>query len=154
MTGPSIAIEPAAVSAARTGFFALKLRCVRWRWKPTVTPIAQIRYMITKTATSDQCSHEFQSCQPAIPSAMKGSAVMVPVAIRSAVSFLTGWTSSAVGPAGVGASCVVVTLQDPTQNNGRCFTPATVRPVGDAVAHEVLVSGGSSDLGQLNLPDS
>jgi hypothetical protein len=48
----------------------------------------------------------------------------------------------------------VVTLHDPTQKNGRCFTPATVRTVGDAVAHEVLVSGGSSDLGQLNLPDS
>src|SRR5215210_6843489 len=154
MTGPSIAIEPAAASSARTGFFALKLRCVRWRWNPTVTPIAQVTYMITKTATSLQWSRSFHSCQHTIPSATNGSAVIVPVAIRSAVSFLTGWTSSGVGPAGLGGSCVVVTLQDPTQNNGRCFTPATVRPVGDAVAHEVLVSGGSSDLGQLNLPDS
>ena len=56
--------------------------------------------MITKTATSLQCSRSFQSCQQTIPSAMNGSAVMVPVAIRSAVSFLTGWMSSAVGPAG------------------------------------------------------
>jgi hypothetical protein len=34
------------------------------------------------------------------------------------------------------------------------FTAAIVPFVGDAVAHEVLVSGGSSDLGQVNLPDS
>src|SRR3954454_15189247 len=152
MTGPSIAIDPAAVRAARTGFFALKLRCVRWRWKPTVTPIAQTRYMITKTATSDQWSHEFHSCQPTIPSAMNGRAVIVPVAIRSAVSFLTGWTSSRVGP-GCATSCVVTCMTLP-RTGAKGFTPATVPDVGDAVAHEVLVSGGSSDLGQVNLPDS
>ena len=92
-----MAIEPAAASAARTGFFALKLRWVRWRWKPTVTPIAQTTYMIPNTATSLQCRRSFHSCQQTIPSAMKGSAVIVPVAMRSAVSFLTGWMSSTVG---------------------------------------------------------
>jgi hypothetical protein len=104
ITGPSIAIEPAAASANRTGFFALKLRCVRWRWKPTVTPIAQTTYMIPKTATSLQCSRSFQSCQQTIPSATNGSAVIVPVAMRSAVSFFVGWMSSAVGPAGSATS--------------------------------------------------
>ena len=122
ITGPSIAIDPAAVSAARTGFFALKLRCVRWRWKPTVTPIAQTTYMIRKTATSLQWSHEFQSCQQTIPSAMNGRAVIVPVAMRSAVSFLVGWMSSAVGPAGAAAAICVVTVHDPTQRIGPTFT--------------------------------
>ena len=88
----------------------------------------QTKYMMKKTATSLQWSHEFQSCQHTIPSAMNGSAVMVPVAIRSAVSFLTGWMSSAVGPTGgAGAACVVVTVQDSTQKPGgrlhRCYCP-------------------------------
>jgi hypothetical protein len=96
-----MAIDPIAARVARTGFFALKLRWVRRRWKPTVTPIAQVTYMIPKTATSLQWSRSFQSCQHTIPSAMNGSAVMVPVAMRSAVSFLTGWMSSAVGPVGL-----------------------------------------------------
>jgi hypothetical protein len=104
MTGPSIAIEPAAVSANRTGFFALKLRCVRCRWNPTVTPMAQTTYMIRKTATSLQRSRSFHSCQQTIPSAMNGRTVIVPVAMRSAVSFLVGWMSSAVGPAGSATS--------------------------------------------------
>src|SRR5215207_5042588 len=129
--------------------------------------MAHTRYMITKTATSDQCSHEFHSCQPTIPSAMNGSAVIVPVAIRSAVSFLTGCTSSRVGLGGSTTSwCVVKSFMLlaslaprwpcrtlPKEAESR-ITPATVRPVGGAVAHEVLVSGGSCDLGQLNLPDS
>ncbi len=46
--------------------------------------------MIANTATSLQWSRSFQSCQQTIPSAMNGRAVIVPVAIRSAVSFLTG----------------------------------------------------------------
>src|SRR5215210_7741252 len=109
--------------------------------------------MIRKTATSLQWSHEFQSCQQTIPSAMKGSAVIVPVAIRSTVSFLTGWTSSAVGPAGSATSWVVTCMTLPKKGGGG-FTVATVLRVGGAVAREVLVSGGSSDLGQMNLPDS
>jgi hypothetical protein len=38
MTGPSIAIEPRTASTPRTAGLALKLRCVKSRWKPTVTP--------------------------------------------------------------------------------------------------------------------
>ena len=57
-------------------------------------------YMITNTKTSLQWSRSFQSCQPTTPRAMKGSTVIVPVAIRSAVSCLTGSTSSAVGTHG------------------------------------------------------
>ena len=55
-----------------------------------MTPIAQTTYMIPKTATSLQWSRSFQSCQQTIPSATNGSAVIVPVAMRSAVSFLVG----------------------------------------------------------------
>ena len=110
--------------------------------------------MITNTATSDQCSHEFHSCQPTMPSAMNGSAVIVPVAILSAVSFLTGWTSSRVGAGGSATSCVVTCMTLPTYA-GEGFTPATVPDVGDAVAREVLVSGWQYAIwGQVNLPDS
>ena len=56
--------------------------------------------MITNTKTSLQWSRSFQSCQPTTPRAMNGSTVIVPVAIRSAVSCLTGSTSSAVGTRG------------------------------------------------------
>ena len=70
--------------------------------------IPAVDRMIRKTATSDQWSHEFHSCQQTIPSAMKGSTVIVPVAIRSAVSFLTGWTSSRVGLGGSTTSWCVV----------------------------------------------
>ena len=38
ITGPSIASDPSAASVARTHFFALNARWVRWRWKPSVTP--------------------------------------------------------------------------------------------------------------------
>ena len=43
--------------------------------------------MITNTATSLQRSRSDQTCQQTIPSAMNGSTVIVPVAIRSAVSW-------------------------------------------------------------------
>ena len=38
MTGPSIAAEPRMASRPCSQGLALKLRWVRWRWKPTVTP--------------------------------------------------------------------------------------------------------------------
>ena len=100
VTGPSIAIEPMIASPPWTQGLALNARCVRWRWKPTVTPRPVIRYMIRKTATSLQWRRSFQTCQPTIPSAMNGRTVMVPVAIRSRVSFATGWTSSMPGVGG------------------------------------------------------
>src|SRR4051794_29393876 len=110
--------------------------------------------MIPNTATSLQWSRLFHNCQHAIPSAMNGSAVIVPVAIRSAVSFLTGWMSSAVGPAGGSARSWVVTCRTLPKEEAGGYMPATVPHVGDAVAREVLVSDGSCDLGQVNLPDS
>ena len=99
VTGPSIAIEPMIARPPWTQGLALNARCVRWRWKPTVTPRPVIRYMIRKTATSLQWRRSFQTCQPTIPSAMNGRTVMVPVAMRSRVSFATGWTSSMPGGA-------------------------------------------------------
>ena len=38
ITGPSIAAEPRIASRPCSHVFALKLRWVRWRWKPTVIP--------------------------------------------------------------------------------------------------------------------
>jgi len=38
MTGPSIAIEPSTAKTPRNAGVVLKLRCVKSRWKPTVTP--------------------------------------------------------------------------------------------------------------------
>jgi hypothetical protein len=74
--------------------------------------------------------------------------------MRSAVSFLTGWMSSAVGPTGSTTSCVVTCVQRLRSVGPRClcrtlpkqeaggYARATVRGVGDAVAREVLVSDG------------
>ena len=63
--------------------------------------------MIAKTTMSCQCRRSFQSCQPTMPRAMKGRMVIVPVAMRSAVSWATGSTSSAVGSAGSETDVVV-----------------------------------------------
>ena len=38
MTGPWMASEPATASAICSGRLALNEPCVKWRWKPTVTP--------------------------------------------------------------------------------------------------------------------
>ena len=97
ITGPSIAAEPSIASAARTGRLVAKARCVRRRWKPTVTPKPVAAYMIANTITSLQPSSSAHTCQPATPRAMNGRIVTRPVMIRSRVSFWTGCTSAAVG---------------------------------------------------------
>ena len=74
----------------RTGGFVLKLRWVSSRWKPTVTPIRVSSVHDQEDRDVAPVQRSPQSCQHTIPSAMNGSAVIVPVAILSAVSFLTG----------------------------------------------------------------
>ena len=63
ITGPSIAAEPRIASRPCSQVFALKLRWVRWRWKPTVIPSPVRKYMPTKRKTSLQCSALPQTCQ-------------------------------------------------------------------------------------------
>src|ERR1044072_51390 len=99
ITGPSIAAEPRIASSPCSQGFALKLRWVRWRWKPTVIPNPVSTYMPMKRKTSLQCRALPQTCQPARPIAAKGTSVTRPVMIRSRVSLATGWMSEGSGPA-------------------------------------------------------
>src|SRR5215212_10101381 len=54
--------------------------------------------MATKRKTSLQFRALPHTCQPATPTAMKGTIVTRPVMIRSRVSFSTGWMSEGSGP--------------------------------------------------------
>src|ERR1700704_2769141 len=98
ITGPSIAAEPRIASRPCSQVFALKLRWVRWRWKPTVIPSPVKKYMPRKRKTSLQCSALPQTCQPARPIATKGTSVTRPVMIRSRVSLATGCMSDGSTP--------------------------------------------------------
>ena len=61
---------------------------------PTVTPSPVATYMIAKTIRSLHRRKSPQTCHTTNPRASTGTAVTIPVAILSAVSFRTGSTSS------------------------------------------------------------
>jgi hypothetical protein len=76
-------------------------------------PIPVSTYMIAKTATSLQCSSEFQVCQATTPSAMNGTTVIVPVRKRSRRSFSHGSMSRGVGRRGVLMEGLSVAIRGP-----------------------------------------
>ena len=112
MTGPSIAAEPRIASRPCSQVWVLKLRWVKWRWKPTVIPSPVMKYIPRKRKTSLQCSALPQTCQPAKPIATNGTRVTRPVMIRSRVSFSTGCMSEGNGPVPLAIRAAIIRVGD------------------------------------------
>src|SRR5262245_40625927 len=94
MTSPWIEKEPATASVTRSQRLALNDPWVRYRWKPTVTPMPATIYITAKIAISIQDSQPPQAIGTAAINAMNGMttkaqrAIMMPVAWRPSVSGL------------------------------------------------------------------
>ncbi len=82
-SGPSTAIEPITASTIRSGRFALKEPCVKYRWKPMVMPWQARKYMNTIRPRSSQLTPQPQTSGIAASSARKGTTMNSSSAICS-----------------------------------------------------------------------
>ena len=84
ITGPSTASEPKRANRYSSGLWVWNARCVSRRWKPTVIPTVERKYMTASRIRSSGRIQSFQSTGIAARNARKGSTTAAMLMLRCA----------------------------------------------------------------------